>query len=80
MQTVEQKQSRGRPKGTFSYVKISAAEIAKIAQIQGYLPVSKRFLASIGVDASSFENFTEAAKTKNIKKQSEPIIEVTLEA
>jgi hypothetical protein len=74
MNTVEQNKGRGRPKGTFSYAMVKTAEIAKLAKIKGFLPVSKRFLTSIGVDISSFEDFTgrvEATEVKEVKPKAE---------
>lgn len=67
MQTAEQKTGRGRPKGTFSYAMIGTAELPKIAKIKGFLPVSKRFLTSIGVDISAFADFTGAAEPAKVE-------------
>jgi hypothetical protein len=68
MSKTEQKQGRGRPVGTFSYAMIGAAELPKIAKIKGFLPVSKRYLKSIGVDVSAFSDFTGAVEpAKEVK-------------
>lgn len=69
MSNQEQKQGRGRPKGTFSYAMIGTAELPKIAKIKGFLPVSKRFLTSIGVDVSAFADFTGAAEPVKVETQ-----------
>jgi len=75
MSNQEQKQGRGRPKGTFSYAMIGTAELPKIAKIKGFVPVSKRFLTSIGVDISAFADFTgavEPAKVESPKVEKTP--------
>jgi hypothetical protein len=72
MQTVEQNKGRGRPKGTFSYAMVKTAEIAKLVKIKGFLPVSKRFLTSIGVDISSFEDFTGKVEATEVKNEVKP--------
>lgn len=49
--------SRGRPQGTKSYAAVSVAQLEEIAKGRD-IPVSKKWLKSIGVDASQFPDAT----------------------
>ena len=61
----EKQTVRGRPVGTYSYAVIGAADAAKIVKNHGFVPVSKRWLKSVGVDISTFADFSPQTHQHN---------------
>lgn len=59
MQKQEQKKGKGRPVGTRSYAAITKGEINNIFKDVGIIPISKRFMKSVGIDISAYPDFVE---------------------
>lgn len=53
-----QNKKRGRPTGQKSYVSVSMVELIKLSEKNGFktLPISKKFLRSVGVDETKYKD------------------------
>jgi hypothetical protein len=60
----QQKPSRGRPVGTKSYAAVGVSELSAMAT-EGFIPISKKYLKSIGADISKYSDFEVNSEQKN---------------
>lgn len=53
-----QNKTKGRPKGQKSYVAVTVVELTKLSEKNGFknLPISKKFLRSVGVDETKYKD------------------------